>query len=259
METVRGTEGLCGFEGVGEADGSGEGPNGFELHYQSQVCADQRVQGLEALLRWNHPLHGQLRPVEFIHTLEKTGAIIPIGLWVLGQAGRQLDLWRGHETLGKATISINVSAVQVHAPHFASRFASRIEDGSIDPRRLVLELTESMPLVDLPQIEKQILQMKEMGAKVALDDVGSGYSALTYLRRLPVDQIKLDKEFIYGIEHNAKAHTIVNAVVGLAKDLDLEVVAEGVETDGQFCLLKEMGCDLFQGYLFDAPKPASAW
>ncbi len=259
METVCGTAALGAFDGVGEGDGSEATTKGFELHYQSQVCAEERVQGLEAFLRWNHPLHGQLRPGEFIDAFEKTGAIIPIGLWILGQAGRQLDLWRGHEILGNASISINVSAVQVHAPDFASRFASRIEAEAIDASRLVLELTESVPLVNLPQIEKQILQVKEMGAKFALDDVGSGYSALTYLRRLPVDQIKLDKDFICDIERDAKAHSIVNAVVGLGKDLGLEVVAEGVETEEQFGLLKEMGCDLFQGYLFDVPKPAHAW
>lgn len=241
------------------ANGAEDSPGGFELHYQAQVCADRQVRALEALLRWKHPLYGYVPPIEFIGQFERTGTIHLAGMWALREAGRQMFKWKTHRQLRKAAVSLNVSAVQLQEPSFAKTFVNRVQSDQIDASRLVMEITESAPLPCMSLVHDQLSQIREAGVRVSLDDVGCGYSALSYLQRLPIDQIKLDKGFTSDIDRSNKDRTIVEYLVAMAKDLGVEVVAEGVETRAQFETLKEIGCDLFQGYFFDKPKPARAW
>ena len=231
----------------------------FFLTYQPQVTAQGQVIGAEALLRWRHPKLGLVPPDEFIPLAEQTGLILPLGAWVLGTACTQLVDWSGKPGLDRLTLAVNVSVRQFQQANFVQQVQSVIERTGAQPRRLKLELTESSLVHDIEDIISKMGQLKAMGVGFSLDDFGTGYSSLNYLKRLPLDQLKIDQSFVRDILTDSNDAAIARMVIGLGESLHFAVIAEGVETPGQQQFLVENGCRLFQGYLFSKPVPAQAF
>jgi len=229
----------------------------FILFYQARIDHDGRTLGAEALLRWVHPERGLVGPVEFIGICEESGLISPIGEWVLETACAQLQLWQEHHATRDLKISVNISANQFRQNDFVERVISVIERSGIDPERLELELTESMFLDNIEESIAKMHTLRKVGVIFALDDFGTGYSSLSYLKKLPLSQVKIDRSFVRDITEDKNDETIVQAIVKMAHTLSLEVVAEGVETNEQYQILKHQGCENFQGYLFGKPVPIS--
>ena len=228
--------------------------NQFCLWYQPQVDRGHIV-GAEALLRWNHPRRGVLGPMEFIPLAEETGLIVPLGRMVLEVACRQAALWAGTTVSAPIPIAVNVSARQFRQPDFVSHILETLEHTGADPNNIKLEITESM-LVD--NLEETVVIMKELkahGLRFSLDDFGTGYSSLAYLKRLPLDQLKIDRTFVRDILASASNGALAKAIISLADALGLLVIAEGVETDEQCALLSRLGCDCYQGFLFSKAVP----
>jgi diguanylate cyclase (GGDEF)-like protein/PAS domain S-box-containing protein len=225
------------------------------LHYQPVVDLQQRIVGAEALLRWRHPSRGMVSPADFIPLAEKTGLILPLGQWVLETACQQLALWAGKPDTEHLTIAVNVSARQFRQADFVSQVLAVLEQTRANPRRLKLELTESMLLNDVEDVIAKMSRLKHEGVSFALDDFGTGYSSLAYLKRLPLDQLKIDKAFVQNVSHDPNDASIARAIIALARSLNLDVVAEGVETRSQRDFLADNGCPTFQGYLFGRPGP----
>ncbi|MGC2456983.1 MAG: EAL domain-containing protein [Gallionellaceae bacterium] len=225
------------------------------LHYQLQIDAEGRPIGVEALLRWNHPERGMLMPDDFILLAEDIGEIVPIGCWVLEQACGQLKQWQGVDVLKQLRIAVNVSAKQFKQSDFVERIERLITSFGVDAALLKLELTESVILDDVKDAVSKMNELKELGVRLSMDDFGTGYSSLSYLQRLPIDELKIDQSFVRDLIGSASNETIVKTIIGLAKSLEMGVVAEGVEIQGQFDLLKEKGCNGFQGYLISRPVP----
>ncbi|WNB87182.1 EAL domain-containing protein [Cellulomonas sp. ATA003] len=228
----------------------------LELHYQPIVALDSgTVTGYEALLRWNHPERGPVSPQEFIPLAEDTGLIVPIGRWVTREASRQAVAW---QRAGGAPVrmSVNVSARQFHHPGFAQDVAAALDATGLDPRLLTLEITESLLVQDSAQVAGRLRRLKEMGLRLALDDFGTGWSSLGYLRRFPIDVLKIDRSFVDGIATSAEDRAVAGAIVQLGRTLGLEVVAEGVEDPDQVAVLQELRCPSAQGYHFGRPAPA---
>ena len=233
------------------------------LDYQPQVSmTDGRVVGVEALLRWRHPEHGLLSPSEFIPLAEESQLILPIGSWVIGEACAQLAAWRrevpGVEDL---ELCVNVSARQLASDELAGVVADAIAANNLEPDRLCLEITESLLMEDPNLYLDAMLRLLDVGVRVAVDDFGIGYSSLAYLRRFPVDVLKLDRAFVEGLgsgRETSQARAIVRAVIELAHSLELKLVAEGVETADQAATLWGLGCDLGQGFWFAHPQPPDA-
>jgi diguanylate cyclase (GGDEF)-like protein len=233
----------------------------FELHYQPLTTIEGELSGLEALVRLQHPRFGLLAPNDFISVAEGTGLIVPLGDWVLREACRQAAVWhragfRGARGLLK--IGVNVSAVQLVRKNFADTVRSALRDSGIDPRALVLELTESAFVQDLEESRSQIEKLRSMGITIALDDFGTGYSSLSSLHLLPIDCIKIDMSFIRRIGEGPRGLALIAKVVELGHEFGLEVVAEGVESDEQLAGLRSVGCDGLQGYLLGRPQPADS-
>ncbi|MDQ1492642.1 MAG: hypothetical protein QOJ23_5156, partial [Actinomycetota bacterium] len=235
----------------------------MRLDYQPQVSmADGRIIGVEALLRWHHPEHGLLSPAEFIPLAEESQLILPIGSWVLREACSQLATWR-RELPGDSDIEmcVNVSARQLASEDLASVVAAAIAENGLDPKKLCLEITESVLMEDADFYLGALRRLLRVGVRVAVDDFGIGYSSLAYLRRFPVDVLKLDRAFIDGLGtglQTSQARAIVRAVIDLSHSLDLTLVAEGIETADQAAALRRLGCDLGQGYWFARPQPPDA-
>lgn len=227
----------------------------FFLLYQPQVTSEGRVFGAEALLRWRHPTQGLVQPDEFIPLAEQSGLILPLGAWVLGAACEQLVLWSRREDMAELTLSVNVSVHQFRRPDFVQQVASVMERTGVSARRLKLELTESSLVHDMEDIIRKMAALKAMGVGFSLDDFGTGYSSLNYLKRLPLDQLKIDKSFVCDVLSNPNDAAIAHMVIDLGKNLGFSVLAEGVETHGQRDFLEQNGCHLFQGYLFSRPIP----
>ena len=228
----------------------------LRLHYQPLIDpVRMRVIGAEALLRWQHPELGLIAPADFIPLAEETGLIVPIGEWVLRTACRQLARWQGD---GRPVfrISVNISARQFRDPGFTAMAERVLRESGMDGFGLTLELTESMLMDDARETIDVLERLKRSGFRLALDDFGTGYSSLGYLKRFPIDELKIDRSFIRDIEHNADDAAIVSALIGLAHSLRLQVVAEGVETEAQLAFLAGRGCDLMQGYHFSRPVAA---
>ncbi|HLY07888.1 MAG TPA: EAL domain-containing protein [Planctomycetota bacterium] len=227
----------------------------FLLHFQPQVdLSSGRVAGVEALLRWRHPERGLVTAAEFIESTEETGLIIPLGDWVLAEACRQAVVWRQRGlTLWTA---VNVSGRQFQAPGFASRILRCLREHGLPPSVLQLELTESIALETSEEALRDLEDLRREGVQLAMDDFGSGYSSLSYLRRFTFDILKIDRTFVKDIPDRARDCAIARAILSMAHSLDLKVVAEGVETREQQDLLRESGCDLMQGYLFSPAVPA---
>ncbi|WP_051953849.1 bifunctional diguanylate cyclase/phosphodiesterase [Xenophilus azovorans] len=225
----------------------------FTLHYQRQVTAEGQIIGAEVLIRWNHPERGQLLPAAFIDVAEETGLIVPIGLWALEQACRQLDEWSHHPRRRHLTLAVNVSARQFRRDDFAEQVREVLIRTGADPSRLKLELTESLLHEQLAETVAKMKSLAAIGIRFAMDDFGIGYSSLSYMAQLPLAQIKIDKFFVGGIGNNAKIELIVQTLIGMAANLDLEIVAEGVETREQLDFLVRHGCRMYQGFFFGRP------
>ena len=234
----------------------------FELHYQAQVDSLGRICGAEALLRWPHPKHGWIAPASFIPLAEETGLILPIGRRVLEIACAQLVAWSALPHMAALNVAVNVSARQFRQPDFVAQVLQTLDQTGADPRRLKLELTESL-LVD--NMEETIIKMEALKARgigFSLDDFGTGYSSLAYLKRLPLDEIKIDQSFVRDVLSDPNDASIAHSILALGQSLNLAVVAEGVETEAQRAFLANQGCQTYQGYLFNKPQaPAlfEAW
>ncbi|MBI3532262.1 MAG: EAL domain-containing protein [Burkholderiales bacterium] len=228
------------------------------LHYQPVVDVQGRTTGFEALVRWQHPQRGLVGPGEFIDLAEQTGLILPIGQWVLQAACRQLVAWEGQAATQGLTLSVNVSARQFRRSDFVAQVLAVLHDCGADPQLLKLELTESVLLSDVEDAIRKMSALRSCGVRFALDDFGTGYSSLAYLKRLPLDQLKIDQTFVRDVLEDANDAAIVRTILALAHSMDLMAVAEGVETEGQRQFLLDNGCTLFQGYLFSRPVPIEA-
>jgi diguanylate cyclase (GGDEF)-like protein/PAS domain S-box-containing protein len=227
----------------------------FSLHYQAQMC-DGTLTGSEALIRWDHPQRGMVPPAEFIPLAEETGLILPLGAWVLETACRQLAEWSRNPELSRLTIAVNVSAQQFRKPDFVGQVDTVLRATGANPQRLKLELTESLLIEDIDNVIDKMHALKAIGVGFALDDFGTGYSSLYYLKRLPLDQLKIDQSFIRDILDDPNDAAIARTIVALARNLGLMVLAEGVETEAQFDFLSEIDCHAHQGYYFSQPLPA---
>jgi diguanylate cyclase (GGDEF)-like protein/PAS domain S-box-containing protein len=225
----------------------------FVLHYQPQIDRANRCIGVEALIRWQNPARGLVAPAEFIPLAEDCGLIQPIGRWVVEQACERLAAWAADSLTAPLTMAVNVSAKQFRQEDFIERLRATIGRFAIDPSRLKLELTESLLLIEIDDAIAKMLALRGLGVSFSLDDFGTGYSSLAYLKRLPIDQIKIDRSFVDDVLTDPNDAAICKAVIALGKSLALDVVAEGVETEGQWNRLHEEGCTAFQGYLFARP------
>ncbi|MBU0746881.1 MAG: EAL domain-containing protein [Gammaproteobacteria bacterium] len=228
----------------------------FVLHYQPVVNESGQMLGAEALVRWNHPLRGMVPPGEFIPLAEQTGLILPLGRQVLAMACRQLAQWAQVPLTAGWTVAVNVSAQEFRQPDFVQQVLSVVRDAGADPHRLKLELTESLLLHDVEDSILKMQALRTLGMGFSLDDFGTGYSSLSYLKRLPLDQLKIDQSFVRDVLTDPNDATIACTIITLASSLGLDVVAEGVETEGQRAFLLRNGCRQFQGYLFGRPGPA---
>jgi len=231
----------------------------FQLYYQPQVDIDGKLIGAEALLRWFPTSKPPISPDEFIPVAEDSGLIIPIGLWVMQTACNQLKKWSSDPHTRDLHISINVSAKQFHLPRFFDQLKECLIQSGINPNLLKLELTESVVLENTEEVIEQMLNIKSLGVSFSLDDFGTGFSSLSYLKRLPLDQVKIDQSFIRDIISDSNDATIVRAIIAMCNSLDVKVIAEGVENQLQLDFLKRSGCSLYQGFLFSEAIPAEEW
>ena len=228
----------------------------FVLDYQPQVsCADDTLIGVEALIRWHHPTRGRVPPGEFIPLLEESGLITQVGAWVLGEACRQGMRWRA-QGLGRLRISVNVSPRQFRGDMLLTAVERALTDSGLPPCDLELEVTEGSLMMDVDSSRRTLAELKRMGVRIAIDDFGTGYSSLAYLRRFPVDTLKIDRDFTRNIADSDDDHAICKTIVSLGQTLELDVIAEGVETEGQLELLFSAGCGQFQGFFFARPMAA---
>ena len=227
----------------------------FLLHYQPQIAADGTVFGVEALVRWQHPERGMVSPGVFIPLAEECGLILPLGRWVLESACAQLAAWSADPRRAHLAISVNVSARQFLHDDFVAEVAGVLERSGANPQRLDLELTESSLVTDIDKVNAKMAALKACGVAFSLDDFGTGYSSLAYLKRLPLDQLKIDQGFVRDILVDPNDAAIARMIIVLADNLGLRVIAEGVETEAQRDALAAQGCAAYQGYLFSAPRP----
>lgn len=222
----------------------------FQIYYQPIIAMDTgRITDVEALVRWCHPRRGIISPAEFIPLAEETGLILPIGQWVLAEACREAQRWED-QTLH---ISVNLSARQFQYPWLVQDVADILQETELNPARLKLEITESIMMTDSDQALATLQQLKELGVALAIDDFGTGYSSLNYLKRFPINVLKIDRAFIERLGQSPEDHAIVHAIITMAKTLNLIVTGEGVETEEQLQHLKLLGCDRGQGYYFGRP------
>ena len=232
--------------------------NQFVLHYQPQFTHAGEMVGVEALLRWQHPLKGLVPPGDFISVAEDSGLIVPMGLWALRQACTQLVAWQGIPGCERLQMSVNVSARQFRQPDFVARAVTIVQQTGVKAHLLKLELTESLVLDDVADSIAKMHELRTKGVRFSMDDFGTGHSSLAYLTRLPLDQLKIDQSFVRNLGERHTDDVIVQTIIGMARTLDLEVIAEGVENESQRDLLASYGCHLYQGYFYGRPMPAEA-
>jgi len=225
----------------------------FVLYYQPQVDEGGRLTGVEALLRWQHPLRGLITPENFISFAEEKGLIGLVGQWGLEQACNQLNAWSFDPKARQLKLTINVSAHEIAHPQFVTRVLKIVDSAGADPSKLVFEFTESVMLGSLTDTLTKMLALKEHGIVFALDDFGVGYSSLAYLQKLPLDQLKIDRSFVRDVQTNPNDAAIARSVIALGNSLGISVIAEGVETEQQRKFLSDQGCSAYQGYLFGRP------
>lgn len=226
----------------------------FQLYYQPQVEHHGIIVGAEALIRWIHPDRGLISPVDFVPVAEDTGQIVPIGFWVLESACHQLKQWQ-HQVNSKFTVSVNVSTRQYQQSDFVEQVIDIVERSGVKPEGLILELTESVLSEDIDDVVQKMLKLKALGIGVALDDFGTGYSSLNYLKNLPLNYLKIDQSFVREILTNPSDAAIAQTIIGLARSMNIGVIAEGIETVEQRETLYDFGCYNYQGYLFSRPLP----
>jgi diguanylate cyclase (GGDEF)-like protein len=230
----------------------------FRNFYQPIVALDSgRIVGFEALLRWQHPTRGLIGPEEFIRVAEETGLIRELGWWNLREACRQLSDWKEHsDNYLNFTMNVNLSAKQFLQPNLVEEIAGLIRELAFSPETLKLEITESTVMIDPAATAKMLQKIKSLGILLAIDDFGTGYSSLSYLHRFPLDTLKIDRSFISGVGHSGEGMEIAQTIMPMAKNLQLDVIAEGVETIEQVALLKKLQCKYAQGYYFSKPLAA---
>ncbi|RHW22633.1 EAL domain-containing protein [Pseudomonas jilinensis] len=231
----------------------------LRLHIQPQVDQHGSQVGMEALVRWEHPQDGIIAPSDFIPVAESSGLIIPLGEWLVSQACQMLAQWSSHPRLRHLTLAINISPRQFRHPKFVNHVLNSLRVSGINPAHLKLEITESLLIEDLESIIKKMKGLKDLGLRFSLDDFGTGYASLSYLKRLPLDQIKIDQSFVRDLLTDKSDEAIIRTIVALGESLEIEIIAEGVENEAQLARLKQLGCRLFQGYLFGRPAPISHW
>jgi len=227
----------------------------FQLYYQMQVNNSGQILGAEVLLRWLHPEQGIISPLEFIPLAEETGLIIPIGTWVLINACQQIKVWESNPLTRKLNLAVNVSVRQFRQADFVAQVVEILNQTGINPALLKLELTESIVLDDVSDTIDKMQALRQIGVSFSMDDFGTGYSSLAYLTQLPLNQLKIDQSFVRNIGMKASDATIIQTIIGMANNLGMAVIAEGVETQAQRDFLENMGCLLYQGYLFGKPVP----
>jgi EAL domain-containing protein (putative c-di-GMP-specific phosphodiesterase class I) len=232
--------------------------NEFRLHYQPVISLDDgEIIGVEALLRWQHPERGLMEPAQFMPIAESTGLIVPIGEWAIEEACRQAAGWRDARGPGQPplTVSVNISPRQIARSKLAASITRILNRTGLEPGLLDLEITESVLLDDVEASTKALRELKAIGVRIVLDDFGTGYASLSYLKRFTIDALKIDRSFVDGLGRDPENGAIVNAVLGMARALDVGVTAEGVETRDQLARLRASGCAFAQGYLFSEPIP----
>jgi diguanylate cyclase (GGDEF)-like protein len=228
--------------------------NEFVVQYQPEVSlATNKVLGFETLVRWEHPERGLLPPDEFVPLAEQTGLIVPIGEAVLEEACRQAKEWQEQRPSDPPAVCVNLSARQFWEPGLASTVGRILDETELDPHHLFLEITESTAMSDAPATAATLRELQDLGVRAIIDDFGTGYSSLSYLERFPVDYVKIDRSFVGGLGKEPGAAVLASGVISLAHALGLKVIAEGVETEEQFERLREMGCDLAQGFYLAEP------
>lgn len=230
--------------------------NGFVLHFQPQMrLQDGALQGFEALVRWRHPERGLVGPAEFIPFCESRGLITPIGRWVLREACRQLKAWQD-QGLARVPVAVNLSALEFRQRDVAGEIAAVLQETGLAPQYLEVELTESVLMHQSGQTLETLNALKALGIGISIDDFGTGYSSLAYLKRYPIDKLKIDRSFVADTPGNADDVAIVTAIIQMARSLQIQTVAEGVETREQVDLLQRLGCHFIQGYVVAKPQDA---
>jgi len=227
----------------------------LELYYQGQVDGSGSVQGAEVLVRWNHPQIGVVSPLEFIPLAEKTGLIVSLGRQVLLKACEQLAAWSFDASKAHLTLSVNVSVQEFDETDFVDAVIETIEQTGINPAKLKLEITENILILNTEKVVEKMQALKDYGVTFSLDDFGTSFSSLNYLKSLPLSQLKIDRSFVSHMEKNQKDAKIVKSTISLGRDLGLDVIAEGVETNQQLAFLQKHKCRLFQGFLFSQALP----
>jgi diguanylate cyclase (GGDEF)-like protein len=227
----------------------------FVLYYQPQLH-NKRIIGAEALIRWRHPTRGLVFPDKFIPLAEETGLILGLGDWVLETACRQAAAWQRSKKMDGITISVNISARQIHQPAFVEKVLSTLRRTGVDPHRIQMELTEGSLVIDIESVIARMSHLRAHGLQFSVDDFGVGYSSLSYLKRLPLDKLKIDRSFVRDILQDQSSSAIAQAIISLCSAMNLSVIAEGVESEEQREHLAGLGCHTFQGYLFSKALPA---
>lgn len=230
----------------------------FVLYYQKQVNQNASVVGVEVLLRWCHPEKGMISPAQFIPLTEETGLIVPIGEWILREACKTLVQWARKPNMKTLSVAVNISVVQFSKNNFVQVVLDTLNDSGANPKLLKLEITESLLAKNIADVKSKMQELQKYGIKFSIDDFGTGYSSLSYLKQLPINQLKIDQGFVRDIINNSNDRAIARAVIMLAKSMELQVIAEGVETTQQQVMLQTMGCNFYQGYLFGKPCPLEA-
>jgi len=221
--------------------------------------SDERIVGVEALLRWEDPARGTIPPLDFVPQLEESGLIVPVGEWALEEACRQVTAWtEAFPNIGPLRVSVNVSPRQLVQAHFGDVVTRVLQRTGTRPTQLCLEITEAALMGDVVAAWAELRKVKALGVQLAIDDFGTGYSSVSYVRNFALDALKIDQSFVRAMSTCVEDTAIVKAVIHMAHALSLATVAEGVETPDQLAQLKELGCDLAQGYLFSRPQPPEA-
>ena len=216
--------------------------------------AQQELLSVEALLRWKHPTYGDISPNEFIPIAEASGSIIRIGAWVLERCCEQWQRWATDPQLDSLGISVNVSPTQFLHPEFVDHVRVILERTQVDPSRIRFELTENLMAQNIEFIVQQMQELKQLGITISLDDFGTGYASLAYLTQLPLDELKIDRRFVKTLFKQGEGALLTEMIISLGRSMNLTIIAEGVETKEQFERLRELGCEVFQGYFFGYPS-----
>ncbi|BDI15062.1 hypothetical protein ANSO36C_08640 [Nostoc cf. commune SO-36] len=229
----------------------------FEIYYQPIVdIASGKIVAAESLLRWQSPELGMIYPTEFIPLAESTGLIVPIGKWVLKKVCKQIKSWRD-AGIYSLLVAVNLSVIEFNQPDFIHKIVNFITANDLEPNYLEIELTESMIMQDVNSAIATMIKLQSLGIKIAIDDFGTGYSSLIYLKNLPINTLKIDRYFIHNVANDPQKSAITKALIQMAHNLNLDVIAEGVETEAELAFLRQYNCNSMQGFLFSRPLPSA--